>query len=77
MRKFTVIGPVDSEAYIGFSRLKHDTDSIKGVLIAAVWFEGEPEMYSLDNVEAVETLRQYYVNGYGEQEYKIVIAQVL
>lgn len=77
-RTHTVINsPTDKQVYKGF-RILRQNDTKPQTLIAAVWFEGEPEMYSLDNnMDAVTALRQYYVDGYGEQDYPIIVSSVI
>ena len=77
-RMHTIIhSPISQQSYAGFSVLNYNRDSKHGTLIAAVWFEGEPEMYSLDNLEAVKALRQYYADKYGEQHLSIIISEIV
>lgn len=75
-RQHVVFDIASDKTYLGFRRLQRSLDSTPGTLIATVWFEGEPDMYSVDNLEAVKSLKQYYIDSYGVQEYPIVVSIV-
>lgn len=78
MRVYSVIYSTNrSVRHTGFCKLRQVEDAETGTLVATVWFEGEPEAYSIDDMSAVASLRQFYVDAYGDHDYPITVSMVL
>ena len=63
----TIIDTTSTRTYVGFSRLLR-SELKPGSKVVIAWFDGEPELWMVEDEEGLQALRNYYRDDWGDRE---------
>ena len=67
---------INGVTHQGFRRSTVRPQPTVGEIVVVVWFEGEPELYIADNLEAVETIKGIWRKDWPQHDMEITVCHV-
>lgn len=67
---------VDDVVYSGFQSASRQNSIKPDNILVIAWFDGEPELWVVENATGVENLRQMYHNTWGDRDIPMTFARV-